>query len=149
MLVQPKVRRQALENQWQAVVQKYTLRWTFYGLPIEFTVTGGEVHDSKEAPDLVARLPASDYKIADRGYDSEPLRDQIRQQNSIPIIPRKKNSVVGNDDVDWCLYKHRHLVENAFARLKHFRAIATRYDKLKQNFVGTIALACAFIWLPM
>ena len=120
-----------------------------YGLPIEFTVTGGEVHDSKEAPELVAKLPASDYKIADRGYDSEPLRDQIRQQNSTPIIPRKKNSVVGNDDVDWCLYKYRHLVENAFARLKHFRAIATRYDKLKRNFVGTIALACAFIWLPM
>ena len=120
-----------------------------YGLPIEFTVTGGEIHDSKEAPGLVAKLPTSDYKIADRGYDSESLRDQIRRQNSTPIIPRKKNSVVGNDDVDWCLYKYRHLVENAFARLKHFRAIATRYDKLKRNFVGTIALACAFIWLPM
>lgn len=48
-----------------------------------------------------------------------------------------------------CLYKYRHLVENVFARLKHFRAIATRYDKLKRNFEGTIALACAFIRLPM
>ena len=119
------------------------------GLPIEFTVTGGEVHDSKEAPELIAKLPDSDYKIADKGYDSEPLRKQIIKQGSTPIIPRKKNSTVGNEDIDWCLYKYRHLVENAFARLKHFRAIATRYDKLKRNFVSSVALACAFIWLPL
>jgi hypothetical protein len=53
------------------------------------------------------------------------------------------------DDIDWCLYKYRHLIENVFARLKHFRAIATRYDKLKRNFEGSMALACAFLWLPM
>ncbi|MBB1387754.1 transposase, partial [Pseudoalteromonas sp. SG45-5] len=51
--------------------------------------------------------------------------------------------------IDWCLYKYRHLVENAFARLKHFRAIATRYDKLKLQFESMLALACAMIWLPM
>jgi transposase len=51
--------------------------------------------------------------------------------------------------MDWCPYKYRHLVENVFARLKHFRAIATRYDKLKRNFEGSLALACAFLWLPM
>ncbi len=44
--------------------------------------------------------------------------------------------------MDWCLYKYRHLVENAFARLKHFRAIATRYDKLKGNCVSMVAMAC-------
>lgn len=119
------------------------------GFPIEFTITGGEVHDSKEAPELIAKLPNSDYKIADRGYDSELLREQIRKQGGTPVIPKKKNSTVGNEDIDWCLYKYRHLVENAFARLKHFRAVATRYDKLKRNFIGTMALACAFIWLPM
>lgn len=119
------------------------------GLPIQFLVTGGEVHDCKEAPELVAKLPLADYVIADKGYDSEPLRLQIREQGSVPVIPRKQNSTVGNDDMDWCLYKYRHLVENAFARLKHFRAVATRYDKLKRNFVSVIALACAFIWLPM
>ena len=119
------------------------------GLPIEFSVTGGEVHDVKEAPKLVALLPQSDFKIADRGYDDESLRKQIRQQGSTPIIPRKKNSLVGNDDIDWCLYRYRHLVENTFARLKHFRAVATRYDKLKRNFIGTIAFSCAYMWLPM
>jgi transposase len=119
------------------------------GLPIHFIVTGGEVHDSKEAPTLIAELPKADYIIADRGYDSEDLRIQIKERGATPVIPRKKNSTVGNDDIDWCLYKYRHLIENVFARLKHFRAIATRYDKLKRNFEGSMALACAFLWLPM
>jgi len=119
------------------------------GLPIHFLVTGGEVHDCKEAPKLVAKLPKADYIIADRGYDSEDLCTQIKDKGAISVIPRKKNSKTGNDDVDGCLYKYRHLVENVFARLKHFRAIATRYDKLKRNFEGTVALACAFLWLPM
>jgi transposase len=119
------------------------------GLPIHFLVTGGEVHDCKEAPKLVAELPDADYIVADKGYDSEELRILIREKGSIPVIPRKKNSKTGNDDIDWCLYKYRHLVENVFARLKHFRAIATRYDKLKRNYEGAVALTCAFLWLPM
>jgi len=94
-------------------------------------------------------LPKADYIIADRGYDSEDLRTQIIDKGTIPVIPRKKNSKVGNDDIDWCLYKYRHLVENVFSKLKNFRAIATRYDKLKRNFEGSMALACAFLWLPM
>ena len=66
-----------------------------------------------------------------------------------PVIPRKKNSRKGNGDLDQGLYKLRHLVENAFARLKYFRGVATRYDKLKKNFISAVALACIFIWLPM
>lgn len=119
------------------------------GLPIHFSVTGGEVHDCKEAPELVAKLPSVEFMVADKGYDSEPLRMQIRDQGAVPVIPRKQNSTIGNDEMDWYLYKYRHLVENLFARLKHFRAVATRYDKLKRNFESVIALACAFIWLPM
>ncbi len=51
--------------------------------------------------------------------------------------------------MDWYLYKMRHLVENAFARLKHFRSIATRFDKLKESFEATVALACASIWIKL
>lgn len=120
-----------------------------YGLPIHFTVTGGEVHDAKEAPNLIASLPKVDYVIADRGYDSQSLRDQIINQGATPVLPRKRNTTVGNDDIDWCLYRYRHLVENVFARLKHYRAIATRYDKLKRNFHGVLALACVLLWIPM
>lgn len=120
-----------------------------HGLPIEFDLTGGEVHDSKAAPELIARLPFADYTIADKGYDSEEIRELIRKAGSIPIIPRKKNSKTGNGDIDWCLYKYRYLVENVFARLKHFRAIATRYDKLKRNYASMLAMACSYLWLPM
>ena len=69
---------------------------------IEFILSGGDVHDSKA------------------------IRDKVRERNSSLVIPRKQNSKTGNGDIDWCLYKYRHLVENTFARLKQFRAIATR-----------------------
>ena len=89
-----------------------------YGLPIEFTITGGKLHDSKAAKSLINMLPYADYIIADKGYDSEAIREQIREKSSIPNILRKSNSKVGNDDIDWCLYKYRRLVENAFEKLK-------------------------------
>lgn len=120
-----------------------------HGLPIDFEITGGEVHDCKVAPEFFAKLPHADYMIADKGYDSEELREIIREKYSIPIIPRKRNSKIGNDDMDWDLYKYRHLVEHVFARLKHFRSIATRYDKLKRNYTSMVALACGYMWLPM
>jgi transposase len=65
------------------------------------------------------------------------------------IIPRKKNSIKGNKGFDWPLYKLRHLMENAFARLKYYRAIATRYDKLTRHYESIVSLAFAFLWLPM
>jgi transposase len=120
-----------------------------HGLPIEFDLTGGEVHDIKVAPEFVEKLPKADCIIADKGYDCEKLREIIRKKSSTPIIPRKKNSKTGNADMDWELYKCRHLVENVFARLKHFRAIATRYDKLKRNYASMVAMGCGFMWLPM
>jgi transposase len=120
-----------------------------YGLPIEFDITGGEVHDCKIAPEFFTKLPHANYMIADKGYDSEELRDLIRAKSSVPVIPRKSNSTIGNDDMDWGLYKYRHMVENIFARLKHFRAIATRYDKLKRNYASMVAMACSLTWLPM
>ena len=70
------------------------------GFPIEFQLTGGEVHDAKAAPELIAQLPKADYTIADKGYDSEEVREQIRKKSSTPIIPRKKNSKTGNADID-------------------------------------------------
>lgn len=119
------------------------------GLPLDFTLTGGEVPDVKMAPQLLLNVPAAGYLIADRGYDSEKIRTLIRNNGSIPMIPRKRNSIVGNSDMDWRLYKYRHRVENLFARLKHFRAIATRYDKLKRNYAAILAMACSYIWLTL
>ena len=120
-----------------------------YGLPIAFEITGGEVHDAKAAPDLIAQVSIGAMLIADTGYDSQAIRDSVESNGKTTNIPRRKNSKIGNSGLDKCMYSLRHLVENMFARLKHFRAIATRYDKLKRNFVSLVALACAFIWLPM
>ena len=89
--------------------------------------------DAKIAPGLLQKVLVGNYIIADRGYDSEAIRAIIRDKGAIPVIPRKRHSKKGNADSVGCLYKYRHFVDNVFARLKHFRAIATRYDKLKKK----------------
>jgi transposase len=116
-----------------------------YGLPIEFVITSGEVNDCTAVPELIAKLPHAQAIVADKGYDSERIREQIEAKGSKAVIPRRRNSVKGNADLDRGLYRYRHLVENAFARLKHYRAVASRYDKLKRNYesVG------ASLWGPM
>jgi transposase len=120
-----------------------------YGLPIDFILSGGEVHDSQKAIELIEKLPIAEVLTADKGYDSEEIREKIREKGMRPNIPRRKNSKTDNTDIDWCLYKYRHLVENVFARIKHYRAVATRYDKLDRNYCSVVALACSMIWLPM
>jgi transposase len=120
-----------------------------YGLPIEFEITGGHINDCTAAPDLIVKLPTAQTIIADKGYDSERIREKITSQGTQVVIPRKKNSIKGNGDLDKGLYRYRHLVENAFARLKQYRAIATRFDKLKRNYKSMVAMACAYLWLPM
>ena len=121
------------------------------GNPIEFIIGDGTTHDVKVAPTLIDSLDLKETEIlcADKGYDSEPIREKIENTLTKANIPKKRNAKTSNEHMDWYLYKIRHLVENAFARLKHFRGIATRYDKLKQNYENSVALACIFIWLPL
>jgi len=120
-----------------------------HGLPVAFEITGGDINDCTAAPELIAQLPSAEVIVADKGYDSERIREQIETQGARPVIPRKRNSIRGNADLDRGLYRYRHLVENAFARLKHYRAVAFRYDKLKRNYESMVAMACGFLWLPM
>ncbi|WP_414629280.1 IS5 family transposase [Acinetobacter variabilis] len=116
------------------------------GLPIDFKITGGDVHDSQVAKQLIDIVGEATYLIADKGYDAEHIRICAKNKNMIPIIPLRSNSKRSNKEFDKYLYKLRHLVENAFARLKHFRAIATRFDKLARNYQSMIYIACMFIW---
>ncbi|WP_257234971.1 IS5 family transposase [Acinetobacter sp. 10FS3-1] len=111
------------------------------GLPIDFKITGGGVHDSQVAKQLIDTVGEATYLIADKGYDAEHIRIYAQNKDMIPIIPLRSNKVF-----DKYLYKLRHLVENVFARLKHFRAIATRFDKLARNYQSMIYIACMFIW---
>jgi transposase len=119
------------------------------GLPVYYELSCGNTHDIVHGESLVANSPASKIVVADKGYSSEKLRVYIRENDATPVIPRKVNSLVGNDDIDWCMYKYRHLVENAFGRIKQYRGIATRYEKLERNYHSMVALAFAMMWLPM
>lgn len=120
-----------------------------HGNPIDFEVTGGEVHDAKGADILMEKITGAHYLIADKGYDSESIRTHAREAGIVPVIPRRSNSDKANPEFDSYLYKLRHLVENLFARLKHFRSIATRFEKLARNFKAMLYLACSIIWLKL
>lgn len=118
------------------------------GNPLSFEITPGQVSDFTVADELIETSNAENL-ITDKGYDSERIRAQARDKGICPIIPRRKNSVQGNPEFDPHLYRLRHLVENLFARLKHFRALATRYDKLKRNCTACWELGCILLWLKL
>jgi transposase len=140
---------QAIEKSRGGNTTKIHMVVDAYGLPVNFSITAGNINDVTAAPDLINSTENIKIMVGDKGYDSELIRKTIENKGGRSIIPRKSNSIIGNNDVDWYLYKLRHLVENIFARLKHFRAIATRYDKLERNFYNLVGLACSFLWLPM
>lgn len=116
-----------------------------HGNPIDFEITGGDVHDSQVANELIDMINGADYFIADKGYDSKHIREKVKQNNMIPIIPKRKHAKQADTGFDHYLYQLRHLVENTFARLKHFRSIATRYEKLARNYKSMLYLACTLI----
>jgi len=116
------------------------------GNPTGFTLTGGQVHDLVGVDALLPLVQAKAF-LADRAYDAaERVLIQLKSRGIEAVIPPKKNRKIQRD-YDRDLYKARHLIENFFCKLKQFRAIATRYDKTKRNFLGAIYLCAAFIWL--
>jgi transposase len=120
-----------------------------HGNPVDFEITGGQVHDAKIAPELITLAGKAEYFIADKGYDSDEIRKKALDAGMSPVIPRRSNSNKENSTFDSHLYKARHLVENLFARLKHFRSISTRFEKLARNFKSMVYMACTFIWLKL
>lgn len=80
------------------------------------------------------------YLIADKAYDANGLRKSLRSRDAVPVIPGRSNRKK-TIRYDKARYRERHLIENAFCRLKDFRRIATRYDKLARNFLSAAAIA--------
>ena len=115
------------------------------GMPIKFIVTSGEASDFKQALPLL-RGEKPEYVLADRGYDSDEIVNYIKQLNAIPVIPPRSNRITQRN-YDKILYKERNLVERLFNRLKQFRKIATRFEKIQINFEAMIYLACSYLWL--
>ena len=118
-----------------------------FARPIEILITEGQVHDSKMVEPLAQGLIGAVYYIADKAYDSAAIRELIIKKNGIPVIPKRKNSKNNDQPLDKEKYKIRHTVENLFARMKHFRAVATRYDKLKKSYDGTVLIVASMIWI--
>ena len=111
------------------------------GNPVHFILTGGEVHDSKQAIPLLSGLNICNSNIlADRAYGTKDIRNYINSQRASYTIPPKTNAKEPWD-CDYCHYKERHLVECFFNKIKAFRRVATRYDKLASSFLAFIYIA--------
>ncbi len=87
-----------------------------------------------------------DAFLADKAYDSDALIDKLEQRGITPVIPSKANRREPRK-TDFALYRERNLVERFFCKLKQFRAISTRYDKLANTFLAAVALVCVLFWL--
>jgi transposase len=116
------------------------------GNPTGFTLTPGQACDLDGADILLPQIKA-DILIGDKGFDADQrVIVPLEQAGKTVVIPPKANRKQPRP-YDKELYKARHLIENFFARLKQFRAIATRYDKRASNFLAGVYLASTIIWL--
>ena len=108
-------------------------------------LTPGQAAEIKSAPALLAGVQAKGA-IADRAYDANPLRALLAAAGMEAVIPSKRNRKVpiAHDAV---LYRTRNRIERCFNKLKHFRRVATRYDRRDAYFLGFLQLACTLLWL--
>ena len=115
------------------------------GNPLRFIVTGGERHDCTQAQALLEGFHAHAV-LADTGYDTDELVNWIQQTGAVVVIPPRSNRMILRD-YDTGLHKERNLVERMFGHLKHFRRVATRYDKTALSFLSFVQLAASYLWL--
>ena len=108
-------------------------------------LSAGQIADIDCAAQVIAQLPAQTV-IADKGYDADHFVATIEAAGAQAVIPPRSNRITPRS-FDRHLYRDRNLIERFFARIKHFRRIATRFDKLATSFLAFIHLACAFVWL--
>lgn len=110
-------------------------------------ISEGQRNDINYAIPLLDQIEINGSNVlADRGYDSNKLLDYVYARGGEPTIPSRKGAKFERH-CDWWLYKERHLVEKYFLKLKAFRRIATRYDKLAATYLGFICIASILIWL--
>jgi transposase len=108
--------------------------------PVAFLLTGGHVADCIARDELLDRLVTAEILYGDKGYDSNAVRRKIESKGAAPNIPPQTTRHWKNCFSPW-LYHHRNAIERIFGRLKDFRRIATRYDRLARNFLAAVCLA--------
>jgi transposase len=115
------------------------------GRPVRFRIAPGQSHDILAASALIEGM-APRAVLADRAYDSGALRQHLSKIGAQAVIPSTRSRKVPIPH-DRTLYRMRNRIERCFARLKHFRRFATRYDRLAAHFLSFIHLAAAIIWM--
>lgn len=115
------------------------------GNPLKFQLTGGQDHDITQAEALLPPAPMT-YVIADKGYDAEAFIQLVRARGAVAVIPPRSNRKTPRE-YDAHLYKERHLVECFINKVKHYRRIFSRYDKLAKTFLGFLHFVSSLIWL--
>jgi transposase len=116
------------------------------GLPIILKLTEGQAHDGRSAEDMYDTVRAGTDSLADRAYDSDALRHRLAERGAcanIRAMPHRLDFPAFSHQ----LYRQRNAVERLFNKLKHFRAVATRYDKRDDNYLASVKLASLRIWL--
>ncbi len=117
-----------------------------YGLPIVLKLTEGQANDGRSAADMLETVTEGTILLGDRAYDSNLLRETLAARGAwanIKPMPHRLNPPAFSS----FLYRYRNLVERFFNKLKHFRAVATRYDKLPENYLASVKLASIRIWM--
>ena len=116
------------------------------GLPIEIVLSKGQAHDGPVAKRLLDHVSKGSIVLGDKAYDADSLRDDIAERGGWANIPSKSNRRE-SAPFSAFLYRYRNLIERFINKLKHFRAIATRYEKHAENYLALIKLAAVRLWL--
>jgi len=115
------------------------------GNPLDFVLTAGQAHDVKQAQTLLHGRHCASV-VADKAYDADALIELIESMGAIPVIPARKNRIEPRH-YDTHLYKERHLVECFINKIKWYRRIFSRFDKLASRFLGFLSFVATLIWL--
>ena len=115
------------------------------GNPLHVHLTSGNIHDVTEAATLIEHARGANF-IADKGYDADRVIDAVEKRNMTAVIPSTASRKVQRQ-IDRHVYRERHLVENFFCKIKRYRRVATRYEKLAENFLGFVLFASLKVWL--
>ena len=117
-----------------------------HGLPIELVLTPGQAGDCPVAAQLLGHLRENTIVLADKAYDADWLRRQIEAAGAAPNIPPVAHRR-WKPPFSRALYRRRNRIERFFNRIKHFRRLATRYEKHAANFLAMLKLAAVHLWL--
>jgi transposase len=108
-------------------------------------ISPGNTSDFKAAHQCLAAVPPARHVIADKGYDSDDLRQWLQSRGTTPVIPPRSNRKI-QYECDKTIYRQRNIIERTINRLKDFRRIATRFDRKLKNYMAALCIIAAIVW---